>query len=190
MQEISRRDVLDALDRVIDNGTPIAANRVFSAIIKFFNWCVQRDIVPASPCAGVKPPTAERSRNRVLTDDELRRVWHAADKIGPPFGDMVKMLVLTGQRRDEVARMQWDELDLERRLWTLPAARVKNNQPHEVPLSNATIELLKRLPRIVGDYVFTTTGRGPAAATRKANGGSMPCCPICRRGACTTFAGR
>ena len=167
MPEISRRDVLDVLDRVVDNGAPIAANRVFSAIRKFSNWCVQRDIIAASPCAGVKPPTVERSRDRVLTDDELRRIWHAADKIGPPFGDMVKMLLLTGQRRDEAARMQWNEIDFERRLWTLPAARVKNDKPHEVPLSNAAIELLNSLPRIVGDYVFTTTGQTPASGYSK-----------------------
>jgi hypothetical protein len=87
VQEISRRDVLDVLDRVIDNGTPIAANRVFSAIRKFFNWCVQRDIVAASPCAGVKPPTAERSRNRVLVALSSRpmKTRHGVSKMRPEF---------------------------------------------------------------------------------------------------------
>src|SRR5262249_57204180 len=62
VHDITRRDVLDILDRVVDGGAPIAANRVFAAVRKFFNWCVARDILPASPCAGVKPPTAERAR--------------------------------------------------------------------------------------------------------------------------------
>jgi len=130
VHEITRRDVLDILDRVVDGGAPIAANRVFAAVRKFFNWCVARDILAASPCAGVKPPSAERARDRVLSDDELRFVWAAAEKLGGTFGPLVKLLALTGQRRDEVARMQWDELDLDARLWTLPAERTKNNQPH------------------------------------------------------------
>src|SRR6185436_6923142 len=69
--DITRRDVLDVLDRVVDSGAPIAANRTLSAIRKLFSWCVQRDIIAASPCAGVKPPTEERSRDRVLSDAEL-----------------------------------------------------------------------------------------------------------------------
>src|SRR5215831_2485239 len=110
MHEITRRDVLDILDRVVDGGAPIAANRVHAAVRKFFNWCVARDILTASPCAGVKPPTAERARDRVLSDDELRLVWTAADKLGGSFGPLVKLLALTGQRRDEVARMRWKEV--------------------------------------------------------------------------------
>ena len=86
VHEITRRDVLDVLDRVVDGGAPIAANRTLAAVRKLFNWCVARDILSVSPCAGVKPPTAERSRDRVLSDDELRLVWQAADKIGWPFG--------------------------------------------------------------------------------------------------------
>ena len=140
VHEITRRDVLDVLDRVVDGGAPIAANRALAAVRKLFNWCVARDIIAASPCAGVKPPTAERSRDRVLSDDELRLVWRAADKIAWPFGLLVKLLALTGQRRDEVAKMRWDELDLEAGLWTLPRERVKTDQPHEVPLSAACCE--------------------------------------------------
>jgi integrase len=125
MRDITRRDVLDLLDRVVDTGKPIAANRVFSAIRKMFNWAVARDIIATSPCAGVKPPSAERSRDRVLSDDELRLVWRAADKIGGPFGALVKLLTLTGQRRDEVARARWSEIDLDGRVWTLAPERVK-----------------------------------------------------------------
>ena len=110
LREITRRDVLELLDRVVDSGKPIAANRVLSAVRKLFNWAVARDIIAASPCAGVKPPTAERSRDRVLNDDELRNVWQAAEHVGYPFGSLVKLLILTGQRRDECAGMKWSEL--------------------------------------------------------------------------------
>ena len=80
VHEITRRDVLDMLDRVVDGGAPIAANRALAAVRKLFNWCVAQDILSASPCAGVKPPTAERSRDRVLSDDELRLVGRPPTK--------------------------------------------------------------------------------------------------------------
>jgi len=159
MHEITRRDVLDILDRVVDGGAPIAANRVHAAVRKFFNWAVARDILAASPCAGVKPPTAERARDRVLSDVELRFVWQATDKLSGTFGPLVKLLALTGQRRDEVARMRWDELDLDARLWTLPAERTKNSKPHEIPLSNAALAALQNVPNIAGSpFVFATNG--------------------------------
>jgi integrase len=159
IHEITRRDVLDILDRVVDGGAPIAANRVHAAIRKFFNWCVARDILGVSPCAGVKAPSAERARDRVLSDDEMHLVWGAAEKLGGTFGPLVKLLALTGQRRDEVARMRWDELDLDAHLWTLPPARTKNNRPHEIPLSKAALIVLHNVPRIAGSpFVFATNG--------------------------------
>jgi integrase len=168
VHEITRRDVLDVLDRVVDGGAPIAANRALAAVRKLFNWCVAQDILSASPCAGVKPPTAERSRDRVLSDDELRLVWQAADQVGWPFGPLVQLLALTGQRRDEVGRMQWSEIDIEKRLWALPAGRVKNNQLHQVPLSDAALDVLKGAPQIAGSpFVFTTNGIAPSSAYSK-----------------------
>jgi integrase len=168
VHEITRRDVLDVLDRVVDGGAPIAANRALAAVRKLFNWCVAQDILSASPCAGVKPPTAERSRDRVLSDDELRLVWQAADQVGWPFGPLVQLLALTGQRRDEVGRMQWSEIDIEKRLWALPAGRVKNNQLHQAPLSDAALDVLKGAPQIAGSpFVFTTNGIAPSSAYSK-----------------------
>jgi integrase len=157
-RDITRRDVLDILDRVIDAGTPITANRTLSAVRKMFNWAVARDMLQASPCMGVKPPAAERSRDRVLTDTELRNVWLAAGKIGGPFGALVQLLILTGQRRDEVAKIEYAELDLAGRLWALPPGRVKNRQPHEVPVSEPAIAILTALPRIGDRFVLTTNG--------------------------------
>src|SRR5262249_13885400 len=156
---IARRDVLDVLDRVIDGGAPIEANRTLAAVRKLFNWALSRDIITASPGAGVKPPAAEQSRDRTLTDDELRNVWHMSTAVGWPLGSIVQMLILTGQRRDEVGRMTWSEVDLKARLWTLPRERVKTNQTHEVPLSNAAVAVLRAVPRIAeSNFVFTTAG--------------------------------
>jgi integrase len=158
IQDITKRDIVALLDGVHDRGSPIMANRVLSAVRKLFNWALARDIIAASPCGGVAPPAPERSRDRVLSDDELRLVWNAAEGDGWPFGPLVKLLVLTGQRLAEVGGMRWDEVDLENRLWTLPAPRVKNDERHEVPLSDAAVAIIAALPRIktTKGFVFAT----------------------------------
>jgi integrase len=167
--DITRRDVRDVLDRVVDSGAPIQANRVLAVVRKLFNWCVAHDILTVSPCTGVEPPTAERSRDRVLDDNELRLVWQTADKIGYPHGPLVQLLALTGQRRDEVGQMRWAEVDIEKRLWTLPPERVKNRKPHEVPLSEAALAILTGVTRIDSSpFVFTFSGASPATGFSKA----------------------
>ncbi|MGE9007151.1 tyrosine-type recombinase/integrase [Leptospira interrogans] len=158
VQDITKRDVIALLDAVNDRA-PIMANRVLAAVRKLFNWCLARDVIQVSPCTLIEPPAPERSRDRILNDDELRLVWNAADADASPFGPLVKMLILTGQRLAEVGGMRWSELDLETKLWTLPAERVKNGERHEVPLSDIAVEILKALPRIktTKGFVFTTT---------------------------------
>ena len=101
-------------------------------------------------------------RDRVLQDDETRALWAASDQIGWPFGPIAKLLLLTAQRAGQVAGMRWSELNLEEKLWTLPAARCKNNVVHIVPLSDAVIEILAQLPRFAGsDLIFSLNGRNP-----------------------------
>jgi integrase len=158
VQDITKRDVIALLDTVRDRA-PVMANRNLAAVRKLFNWCLARDVIQVSPCTLIEPPAPERSRDRILSDDELRHVWSAAGKDPSPFGPLVKLLILTGQRLAEVGGMQWDELDLKNKLWTLPAERVKNGERHEVPLSDAAIEILTALPRIktTKGFVFTTT---------------------------------
>ncbi len=112
---------------------------------------------PSSPCDKVKPPTAEHSRDRVLTDDELRRLWTATDAIGWPFRDLVRLLMLTGQRRDEIGRMRWSELDLDAALWTIPKERAKNGQAHLVPLSAPAVAILRACRRCEGGKGASTT---------------------------------
>jgi Arm DNA-binding domain len=92
IQDITKRDVIALLDSVNDRGSPIMANRVLAAVRKLFNWCVARDVIQISPCTLVAPPAQERSRDRVLSDDELQMVWTAADGDGWPFGPLVKLL--------------------------------------------------------------------------------------------------
>lgn len=171
VQDISRRDVVELLDGLVDRGAPIVANRTLSAVRKLFNWCVERSIIETNPAAGVRPPAPNRQRDRVLDDDELRAVWRASDSIGHPFGPLVKVLILTGQRREEVAGMRWSEvvLDGDAPLWTIPRVRMKKDKAHEVPLSPEVVAILDKLPKVVGnDFVFGTTGRTPPSGLSKA----------------------
>ena len=101
----------------------LPANRTLAVIRKIFNWAVARDILTSSPCAGVKPPTPECSRDRVLSDDEVKLIWLAEGQVGGSFGSLVRLLMLTGQRRNEVAEMQWSELNIEEAID--PAARAR-----------------------------------------------------------------
>ena len=163
IKDITRRDVLDLLDGIVESGRPVAANRALTAIRKLFNWAMERDIIASSPCAGVTPPTSEQSRDRVLSDAELRDIWLAADTLGGPFAALVKLLLLTGQRRDEVAKMTWSEVDLDARLWVLPRERSKNGKPHDIPLSKPAVAILKSLPRIGDTFVLTTDGKAASS---------------------------
>lgn len=172
--EITRRDVNKLLNDLVDAGTPILANRVLAAVRKLFNWAVGEDELPTSPCVGVKPKAKEQDRERVLADAELVEVWRAADAIGQPFGPFIKLLALTLQRRDEVAGMRWEELDLQAKVWALPGKRAKNAKPHLVPLPALAVQILESVPKLEvkpgepSPFVFTTTGTTPVSGYSRA----------------------
>lgn len=168
IQSITRRDVVALLDEIVDRGARVTANRVLALVRKFSNWCVERSILDASPAAGVKAPSEEVSRDRVLTDDEIRWLWAATEPRGA-FNAAVRLLLLTGQRRSEVAGMTDGELDFgDAPHWSIPAGRTKNGRGHIVPLGPLAIEVLSAVPRIDGsDLLFTTDGRVPISGWSK-----------------------
>ncbi|PYC47266.1 integrase [Litorivita pollutaquae] len=170
IDEITRADVVKACD-VIHKSAPVSANRALAHLKHLMGWCVERGMIDASPIAGMKPLSKERSRERVLTDVELGVLWAACDAEGYPFGDCMKLLILSGQRRAEVAEMRWSELDLEKRLWTLPSSRAKNGKQHTVPITEAMLEVLGKTARFFNsDYVFTTTGKTPVSGFGRLKG--------------------
>jgi len=159
IQSIKKRDVIELLEAIGERGAPESAARVRAILSKFFNWCVDRDIINASPLPKDGIAKQGKSRERVLSDDELRWLWAACKRIGHPFGPMVQLLIVTVQRRNEVSGACRSELDLggNHQLWTIPPARTKNGKEHLIPLSGKAIEIIKSLPKI-GDLLFTTTG--------------------------------
>jgi integrase len=119
--------VVEVISAIEQRGAPPAANKTLKSIKTFLRWCVGRAILDQSPAEGVPLPAKEVARDRVLSDTELAQVVLAARRMGGPYGGIVEFLALTGQRREEVARLRWEELDLDRRIWTLPKSRTKNS---------------------------------------------------------------
>ena len=160
VHEIGKRQVIDLVMEVAARGTPAAANKLLKVVKTFFGWCVGRAILDLSPAKGVAAPARETARDRVLDDKDLTRIIRAARQIGGPYGSIVELLALTGQRREEVAQLTWDEVDLAGRTWTLPASRTKNGKPHIVHLSKPAIAVLLRTPKL-GKFVFSLSGTKP-----------------------------
>lgn len=162
LDQIKRKDVVAVLDGIVASGAPTRANRALAAFKKLMNWCIDRGVIETSPVASLRPPTREVARDRVLEGAKIAAIWKAADAEGFPFAQFVHMLMLTGQRRGEVAAIRWSEIDFDDAIWTLPAQRSKNGRLHIVPLTDAMVKTLKSLPRFIGsDFVFTTTGVTP-----------------------------
>ena len=158
IQDITKRDVIDLLDGIADSGRVVTANRIRAYLGKFLNWCVERDILNVSPAMGVKPAAKEKSRDRVLTDQEVKWFWQACTVEGQPWGHLGKMLLLTGQRLGEVVNMTDREITGD--LWHLTADRTKNGRAHDVALSEAARDVLGTVERVKGraGYLFTTNG--------------------------------
>jgi integrase len=117
-----------------------------------FAWAVKRGVVPANPFANLPIGKSIAKRERVLSDDEIAQIWRAAGKVAAPYGAIVRLLILTGQRRGEVAGMNWGEISNDLAIWTMPGERTKNGAPHMVPLSAPARDLLRALlPEHEGD---------------------------------------
>lgn len=163
LADITRRDVHDLLDRMVDRGAETMANRTLAYLKRFFGWAAERGIIEVVPTDRVKPPTRNVRRDRWLDDTEIADVWAGCEAIGHPFGGLFRVMLLTGQRESEVAGMQWSEIkDLkgEAPEWHLPANRTKNGLPHVVPLTAPVVEILSAVPRMAASaFVWTTTGR-------------------------------
>jgi integrase len=164
---LRRADIVELLDDLQNkNGFQAQVNRVRSQIIAALNWAVEREWIEVNPATAIKKRRLEKARDRVLSNDEIRAVWRAADGLTEPRRALVKAWVLTGQRRDEVRCMTWSEVDLKGAVWHLPAARNKGKRDHEVPLSPAMLELLGQLPRR-GNAIFSIDGAVSYSATKR-----------------------
>ena len=144
---------------------PTTANRVHSLLMAFFNWCKSELIIVTSPVTGIKKPTPERPRDRVLSDQEIKWFWRGCEELGFPFGYAFQLLLVTAARRAEVGGMLIDELDQVRHTWTISGQRTKNGRQHVVTIAPLFKAILDRVP-YHGEFVFGR--KGPPSGWSKA----------------------
>lgn len=144
LRKIRRADVVEVVDAVRNKGLSTQANRVFAEFMAMLRWAEQKEYISGVPSFH-KFKTRENSRDRTLTDAEIKNVWNGVADLGNLTRDFVRLLLLTGQRRDEVRRMRWDEVDLKAGLWTIPASRYKTGRDHVVPLVGPALDILLSL---------------------------------------------
>ena len=172
--DITTADIL-AIIRTIKQRAPSQARNLFGYIRRFFDWAIEQHAygITVNPCAGLKPARLigeKKSRDRVLTDEELFSFWRASAHTGYPFGQLYRLLLLTGLRLNEVADASWAEIDIRGGVWVIPSSRMKSGTDHVVPLTPEISAILNSLPRFkTGNYVFSTTfGKSPVWVSDKA----------------------
>lgn len=162
--DITRRDIKELLREKARKG-PIASNRLLALISKIFSWALDEEIIDSSPALRLPRYGKETDRERVLSADEIRLIWPAFTQLGYPFGDLYKLMLLTAQRRGEVAAMKWSQIGADG--WRLPAASAKTAVGHLIPLSSLAREVLDSVPQI-GEYVFRSRADAPLQGWSKA----------------------
>lgn len=153
LDQITRRDVAGCLTRITTNNGSVTAGRARATLSAFYTWAMGQGLVDFNPVIGTTKPVDSKPRERVLTDTELATIWRACRDSG--YGRIIKLLTLTGCRREEVGNMCWSEIDLDRGVWTLPAERSKNGRAHTLPLTPATLDIIASVERVDGrDQLF------------------------------------
>jgi integrase len=174
-RDLTKRQLIALLDGIVDRGAPVSANRTHALLKQLFDWAAAKDLVPASPIAGVERPGGDESpRERVLIADEIKAFWiklSDAD-MAAPTALALKLLLVTAQRRGELTFAKWSHFDLESKLWTIPVELLKTSharrtkpEPHTVPLSPLAIQLLGQLKELTGGGIYVL----PAYVDKKKN---------------------
>ena len=164
--KITRANVAARLGAIAQSNGRFAANRARAALSALFAWAIAEGLTDANPVVGTRKAVDEIARDRVLTDDELSLIWrHAGDG---DYGAIIRLLVLTGQRREEVAAMTWEEVDdLKGATWCITSDRTKNARVHEVPLAQSALEILSSRSRSAA-RALVFGSRGPFSGWSKA----------------------
>ena len=163
-RSIKPREVIELLDDIVDRKAPVMANRTASLLSQMFKYGIHRALLEDSPCKLLFPPGGrEKPRERVLSDNEIRLLWqklsdqssevsdeHAGNMRSPGIKLALKLLLVTGQRRGEIAKARWIDFDFDDAIWRIPAEHSKNGQPHDVPLSDLALELLGSMKKMAG----------------------------------------
>ncbi len=166
IDEIKRKDIVTRLDEIAEERGKVTADRARAALSGLFAWAVDRSYLDANPAREIKRRANNGSRNRVLSEVELVEVWQACNGLDD-YSRIVRLLILTGQRKSEISELSWPEIDREKALIDLPAERTKNRLVHLVPLSAEALAVLDAVPPRLGrDLVFGEGAGGFSGWTR------------------------
>ncbi len=152
LAKVDRRNIAALVTEVAAASGPTEANHVRGSLSAFFAWGICEGLVEANPVINTTKATENRARERTLSDNELRDIWAALP--ADDYGDIIKLLALTGQRREEIGALTWDEVDLDEETILLPGERTKNGKPHLIPLSDAAADILRKRPGSERPHVF------------------------------------
>ena len=155
---VTRQDIAAQMRTLARDSGPVAANRARGALSAMFAWAIGEGLCEANPVIGTNKAAEEKSRERVLDDAELAAVWKAASD--NDYGRIVRLLMLTGQRRDEIGSLRWSEIDFKARTISLDGARTKNGRAHLIPLSDAALAILKTITQVDDREFAFGRGRG------------------------------
>jgi integrase len=160
VNEITRSHVSAAIDKIVGRGTNVTASRARAWLSGFFVWCLQRGHTDSNPVIGSATVETGPARDRILSDDELRQIWNAC-RADCAFGQIVRLLVLSGARRSEIGGLRWSEIDLDNGTLTIPGSRTKNKREHVLPITPAMREIIESIPRRVDrDFLFGERAEG------------------------------
>lgn len=172
---IKKPDINRLLDGIAERGARSEAAQVLGALKTLYRWGIAHahdengeDRLERNPTDGIAAPARRPARDRVLSEDEISAFWRACERLGWPYGELFKLLLLTGCRENEIAGMRWSELDLDRATFTLPSERAKNHRQHTIALSAPALAILRDLPRFTHDLVFSMKSERPVTGFTQA----------------------
>jgi integrase len=165
---IARADLRAELNKIKNRPAPVEANRTFEVARRLFNWAIEEEILSDNPATKLPKPAEETPRERTLTADELQILWQALDGATPIVRALFRLMILALQRRNEVSRMRWPDLDRREGWWNIPAELTKTKRPYRVPLTPAILSIIEEMEKLALDpeWVFpSAAGGGPVPET-------------------------
>ena len=167
IQDLTRQQIQTAIDKKAHEGKRVSANRIRAALLAFTNWAYGRSYLTESIGLGVPKAIKETARDRVLSLEEIHSIWRASFTMGNLWGPILRLLILTGQRRSEIAKLKWDEINLNKMQIIKVGSKTKNKKAHTTHLSAPSMQILLSIKKTEHDLIFTTTGTTPVSGFSK-----------------------
>jgi len=167
IQDLTRQQIQTAIDKKAHEGKRVSANRIRAALLAFTNWAYGRSYLTESIGLGVPKAIKETARDRVLSLEEIHSIWRASFTMGNLWGPILRLLILTGQRRSEIVKLKWDEINLNKMQIIKVGSKTKNKKAHTTHLSAPSMQILLSIKKTENDLIFTTTGTTPVSGISK-----------------------